>query len=420
MDGAIETPARGEDASDLVQRDEILLGEAVGLATRMNDIAGTTMQSLFEVRNVEHTAQVISAAAEEMAASVGSLREQSEGVRDDTHEAQQASHKGREAVVVAAETMDRIVGAVADTAERAHALEAASKQIVSIIRTIEGIASQTNLLALNAAIEAARAGDEGRGFGVVANEVKALSRQTAGAAEDIRHRIEALQSDMHAIVGLMDDSSHAAEDGRKAMDTVRTRIDEIEGGVGRVVGRVDDMAQLLGEQSTATSEVASGIATVAAGSAENVERLEESVHFMQQADALLKGHVERIAESPIAGKLLKLAQSDHAFWKTRVADLVARSDGASAEIDLPDHAHCRLGHWYFGEGKQLCGDAPAYLELEGHHETVHDEGFAAIEAYRRGDIEGAFRHIEKMNHASEHVYRLLEQLEFQCDVSQMT
>ena len=107
---------------------------------------------------------------------------------------------------------------------RVERLEAASAQITQIVDTIAEIAGQTNLLALNATIEAARAGEAGRGFSVVAEEVKALSGQTEKATGDIRDRIDNLQGEVSGIIGAVRGSMTSIENGLQATERASASV----------------------------------------------------------------------------------------------------------------------------------------------------------------------------------------------------
>ena len=138
------------------------------------------------------------------------------------------------------------------TSDTMGSLGRSSQEIGKVVNVITTIAEQTNLLALNATIEAARAGEAGRGFTVVANEVKELARETAKATDDIRTRIEAMQTDTKRAVGAIDE-------------------------IGRVIERIDSLqakiAVAVEEQSVTTSEINRNIVEATTGSSEIAENI---------------------------------------------------------------------------------------------------------------------------------------------------
>jgi methyl-accepting chemotaxis protein len=166
----------------------------------VNDIAIDLTHLNISTHSATARAQAIASAATEMAASVKNISSNSEGAAANASEASSTVSAGLGAISNAEQAIDKLVSIAEETAHNVDGLSHASSQIGQMVSVIEGIASQTNLLALNAAIEAARAGETGRGFGVVAAEVKVLARQTASATEDIAKRMADLRNGMETIL----------------------------------------------------------------------------------------------------------------------------------------------------------------------------------------------------------------------------
>ncbi|MGA4635141.1 methyl-accepting chemotaxis protein [Pseudomonas solani] len=155
------------------------------------------------------------------------------------------AQKGASVVSQTVDVMRLITNQVQEAAEGIEALDKQSQLISSIIKTISGIASQTNLLALNAAIEAARAGEQGRGFAVVADEVRQLAGRTSQAAEEIVEVVQQNQSLAQAAVDSMSSSRHHAEQGLNLANEAGSVIVEIQDGAQRVVNAVGQFASQL-------------------------------------------------------------------------------------------------------------------------------------------------------------------------------
>ncbi|WP_371262523.1 methyl-accepting chemotaxis protein [Pseudomonas sp. NBRC 111119] len=132
-------------------------------------------------------------------------------------------------------------------AEGIQALDTQSRVIGSIIKTISDIAGQTNLLALNAAIEAARAGEQGRGFAVVADEVRQLASRTSTATEEIARVVQQNEQLAQAAVAIIDTSKRQAEEGMALADQTGNVIIEIQDGAKRVVDIVGQFSSRLGQ-----------------------------------------------------------------------------------------------------------------------------------------------------------------------------
>ncbi|WP_271103513.1 methyl-accepting chemotaxis protein [Pseudomonas tohonis] len=155
------------------------------------------------------------------------------------------AQKGASVVSQTVNVMRLITNQVQEAAEGIEALDKQSQLISSIIKTISGIASQTNLLALNAAIEAARAGEQGRGFAVVADEVRQLAGRTSQAAEEIVEVVQQNQSLAQAAVDSMSSSRQHAEEGLNLANEAGSVIVEIQDGAQRVVSAVGQFASQL-------------------------------------------------------------------------------------------------------------------------------------------------------------------------------
>jgi len=241
-------------------------------------------------------AMSMSAATEEMQTSISQVAQNS---RDSFGIAQQSgtlSDKGREIVGTAAAEMGRIAESVESAAASINQLGAESKQISEIVNVIKEIADQTNLLALNAAIEAARAGEQGRGFAVVADEVRKLAERTSKSTLEISNMIGKIQSETGGAVAGMQEGTERVKSGVQMTRDAGESMSQIRDGSAQVIRSVNEITLALDEQSRASSLLAQGVEQIVQMADANSVQVEDIVKTSQAlarlADAL-QGKIEQ-------------------------------------------------------------------------------------------------------------------------------
>jgi len=174
---------------------------------------------------------------------------------DASKNASETATKGKRTVDTTATDMIKIARTVQEAAGTIEELGRSSAQIGEIVATINGIADQTNLLALNAAIEAARAGEQGRGFAVVADEVRKLAERTGQATKDIANRIQSIQQAAAESVNAMKKGSDEVDKGVALAKEASSSLDTIVSGSASAMDMVQRIAAATEQQSAAAEEV---------------------------------------------------------------------------------------------------------------------------------------------------------------------
>ena len=240
----------------------------------------------------EQSGQVgsISAAIEEMSASVNEVARQAGDAAQDADKAGRTAQEGRGVVQETVDGMHTISDAVSRSAQAVTELGKRGEQIGAIIEVINDIADQTNLLALNAAIEAARAGEHGRGFAVVADEVRKLADRTTQATNEIGQSITAIQNETGQAVERMNTGTSQVETGVAAAGRAGESLQEIVASSASLTGKVQSIAAAAGEQSSAAEEVARGVESINAVTSHSLEgtrqAAEASEHLSRKAEEL--------------------------------------------------------------------------------------------------------------------------------------
>jgi len=216
-----------------------------------------------------------SAITAQMAAVIQQVAQNAQAGARGATEAARASRSGAQIVRETVEGMESIKIAASLTAEKIQEMSQRSHQIGAIIETIDDIASQTNLLALNAAIEAARAGEHGRGFAVVADEVRKLAERASTATKEIAGLIQGVQQTVAEAVSMMADSSREVEAGAVKAGEAGEALEGILRTAEAVLGQAEEIAAAAQEMAASSHELMSAIETVSAVVEENTASTEE-------------------------------------------------------------------------------------------------------------------------------------------------
>jgi methyl-accepting chemotaxis protein len=203
-----------------------------------------------------HTAAV---ASEEMSATSSDIARNCLRAAENSSRASGTASSGADVVRLTTGGMERIASRVKDAARTVEQLGARSDQVGAIVSTIEDIADQTNLLALNAAIEAARAGEQGRGFAVVADEVRALAERTTRATHEIGKMIRAIQDDTKGAVCAMEEGVAEVERGAEHSLKSGQALEEILEQVNEVTMQISQIATAAEQQTSTTGEISGNI-----------------------------------------------------------------------------------------------------------------------------------------------------------------
>lgn len=223
---------------------------------RASDVSASALSLREELQQQQELAMVGARTGQEARRTADLTRRTAEATALDAHELDVAASTSREAIDRASRTLLHVGATVTQTAARVRALAPASDQVGDFVDTVSRIARQTNLLALNAAIEASRAGEEGMGFAVVADQIRALAVESAQAAKRVAHTVQQVREQMHGAVQAMDATALDVQGaGTIARDATRALANMLD-GITRVTRQSDEVANLARTQAQLSASAA--------------------------------------------------------------------------------------------------------------------------------------------------------------------
>jgi methyl-accepting chemotaxis protein len=218
--------------------------------------------SVKELNLQQQEITMVATAVTEMASATREIASHAEQTAEAAQNSSSSTQKGHSLVIETKASINNLANEVNEASMVISELQQHSQEINTVLATIQGIAEQTNLLALNAAIEAARAGEQGRGFAVVADEVRVLSQRTHTSTEEIKSTIDILQQTTSRAVNLMQSSSELANSSVEDADRATLALEEISSSVTLISDMATQIATAAEEQTHVTGEITQNVTSI--------------------------------------------------------------------------------------------------------------------------------------------------------------
>jgi methyl-accepting chemotaxis protein len=414
-EGSDETVRLGRAFNRFIERIRETVEEVAFAATRLapavesfsSGAESTHRGMLLQQRETEQ----IAAAVNEMSATVHEVASNTSLAADAANQADHETDTGKQVVGNTIKAISDVSAEMERISEVIANVNDDSQRIGGVLDVIVGIAEQTNLLALNAAIEAARAGEQGRGFAVVADEVRSLAQRTQRSTEEIRTMIEGLQSSTKQAVGVIAEGRKSTEVSVQQAGQAGESLDAILSAVDTINAMNTQIATAAEEQSAVAEEINRNISRISDVTAQTTSEAAELSHESETLVKLSEELLGVVGSFNLGEKQLMIdlekAKVAHLAWKVKLRGFLDGRAALTREQAVSDH-DCAFGKWYFGKGVEEFGHINEMKDVRTPHAEMHSLIHKIIDLKEKGNIEAAEQEYEKVAPLSEQIVGLID------------
>lgn len=401
-----------QDKHEQISRMNLLLEEITRMDS-MRDMLKSVEAQTKSLQNMVVNSKELSASIEDVSSIAQEVAGHTNSTRQSTEVGVQNMEKSMDFVMDSFEAIKKVN-------EDMIAVKEKTQAITQIIDIVKGIADQTNLLALNAAIEAARAGEHGRGFAVVADEVRKLAEHTKVSVEEVHSNIVELQGAIDESVVKMDETSSQLDSGKDLVDKALETINEIGESIQEIDMTINQVASNTEEQSAVTesfSELITSVASEADFLSDSCRQTGQAIYTASKDLDALRMDVAKTSRGLLKDSdMIDVYKIDHEVWRWRVYNMLLGNEKFDDNnVFIGNYKGCRLGEWYYGIGCDSLKGIRAFDEMEKPHVEFHETAKKAVELYNRGDLAGAEESFSRMDKSSTEIFKYLEEIKRNID-----
>lgn len=387
---------------------------AMTLTEMMNDITSSSsvQDMVTSVKNQDAALSVMKENGEEIAASIDSTTLIVQEIANFTDTAYTKSEEGVKNINTSINFVKESFDDVISITEKINEFRNKIAQINDIVGVVKNISGQTNLLSLNAAIEAARAGDSGRGFAIVANEIKKLAEHTKNSTLDIEKYINELQNEISEISTRFNNTATHLSSGRNLIEQSGKAVEDISTAMSRISTTILQVAANTEEQSSSTELYMDSVRQVSEQANTIIEKCNDTGKLIYNTSRMadsVRGNLARFASNLGMDERFRLFATDHVVYVWRIQNMLF--DYIKLDIEnFKNHKTCKFGTWYYKVEDPKIKESKAYIEIGKAHSELHRLGVLCIDTYNNKDTSSAKVHYEDLVKVGDKLQDLFKEL----------